>query len=427
MKINLNNYIRKSEFAKNTLTLTIGTSVAQAFPILFYPVLARIFEPADFGLLATLTSITAILTVLSTGKYEGSILITRTKKDAANVIAMVLIISLVFLLLSTIVFLFLSEEFAKWFKEPKLKTWLLICPLSAYSLNIFNCYNEWCVRNKYFTALSVNKITNSAAITLNKLFLGIVRISSSGLVLGDLAGRVMSAGGCIFRFLKKDYDLARQVTVLRMRILAKRYSDFPRFSLPDQLVDTVNTQLSTLMIAYVFLSAEVGLYAMARNVLSVPINIISIAVRDVFRQRANEEWEKKGNCKDIYVKVMTLMLIIILPASILLMIIFPDLFSVLLGQNWRPSGIYARILMPQVAILFMFRVVSSVFIIANKMKASFIWQLYSISLTIISLSIGCFVFKSIIETLICYVIARCIANLTRLYLTYKYSKGTTVN
>lgn len=427
MRINLSSYLRRSEFAKNTLTLTIGTSVAQAFPILFYPVLARIFEPADFGLLATLTSITAILAVLSTGKYEGSILITRTKKDAANVIALVLIISLVFLLLATIAFLLLSEEFATWFKEPKLHTWLWICPLSAYAIIIFDCYNEWCVRNKYFPALSINKVTNSAAITLNKLFFGFVRVTSNGLVLGDLVGRILSAVGCIFRFFRKDNEFAHQITVRRIKVLAKRYIDFPRFSLPDQLVDTVNTQLSTLMIAYVFFSAEVGFYAMARNVLSVPINIISIAVRDVFRQRANEEWEKKGNCVDIFVKVITLMIIIIVPASIFLMIIFPDLFSVLLGQNWRPAGIYARILMPQVAVLFMFRVVSSVFIIANKMKASFIWQLYSISLTIISLSIGCFVFKSIIETLICYVIARCIANLTRLYLTYKYSKGITVS
>lgn len=426
MSISINNYFRKSEFARNALTLTLGTSVAQAFPILFYPVLGRLFDPADFGLLATLTSITAILAVIATGKYENSILITRTKKDAVNVLALVLLISLVFLLISTVVFVPLSEEFSRWFKEPKLKTWIWICPLSAYAIIIFDCYNEWCVRNKYFTPLSVNKITNSAAVTLNKLFLGFVRISSSGLVLGDLAGRIMSAGGCILRFLKKDYDLTRQITIRRMRVLAKHYIDFPKFSLPDQLVDTVNTQLSTLMIAYVFLSTEVGFYAMARNVLSVPINILSIAVRDVFRQRANEEWEKKGNCKDIYVKVITVMLIIILPTSILLMIIFPDLFSILLGKNWRPAGIYARILMPQVAILFMFRVVSSVFIIANRMKESFIWQVYSISLTIISLSIGSFVFKSIIETLICYVIARCIANLTRLYLTYKYSKGIAV-
>jgi len=80
-------------------------------------------------------------------------------------------------------------------------------------------------------------------------------------------------------------------------------------------------------------------------------------------------------------------------------------------------------LVPNVAILFMFQVVDAVFIIANRMKASFIWQVYSITLTVISLFIGCLLFKDIKMTLISYVIARCIANLTRFYLTYNYSRG----
>ncbi len=426
-KQKLNSILRKnaleSDFFRNTFTLTIGTTVAQAFPMIFYPVLSRIYLPEEFGLLATLTSITSILVVLATGKYENSILITNTKKDAANIIMMVLALSMVFLLLTFIVFCFLTEEFSIWFNEPGLKVWLYICPLTAFSIIIFNCYNEWCVRNKYFATLSGNKIMNSASTSLSKLLFGFVKISSNGLVIGDLVGRIITAVHCIFRSLHRDGKFFFAISRKRMLVLARRYKEFPRYSLPDQLIDTLNSQLPTLMIAYTFLSTKVGYYAMAGNVLSVPVNVISVAVRDVFRQRANEEWAKVGNCRNIYVKVVRMLFIIIVPSSILLMIILPDFFSILLGKNWRTAGEYARILMPHVAILFMFRVVSAVFIIANKLRASFIWQFYSISLTIISLSIGCFVLRDMKKTLICYVIARCIANLTRFYMTYNYSKG----
>jgi O-antigen/teichoic acid export membrane protein len=413
----------KSEFAKNAFTLTMGTSIAQAFPMLFYPVLGRIFKPAEFGVLAILTSITAILTVLTSGSYENSILITKTKKDAANIVGLVLLLSSSFLLISFIVFQILSAQFSTWFNEPSLKKWLFVCPISAFAIIIFNCYNEWSVRNKYFVILSWNKIINSAATTLSKLLFGFLKIVSNGLVIGDLIGRIISAGGCVFRALRNDRMEFFQISVKRMRVLAKRYVEFPKYSLPGQLIDSFNSQLPTLMIASFFMSTEVGYYAMAGSLLTVPASVIAVAVKDVFRQRANEEWVTKGNCKSIYNKAVKMMFFIIAPTSIILIIILPDFFSLLLGKNWRIAGVYAKILMPNVAILFMFQVVDAVFIIANKMKASFIWQIYSVTLTIISLCIGCLVFKDMKMALICYVIARCIANLTRFYMTFNYSKG----
>jgi O-antigen/teichoic acid export membrane protein len=413
----------KGEFAKNALTLTIGTSIAQAFPILFYPILGRIFTPAEFGMLATITAITSILAVLATGKYESSILISDTKQDAANIVVLVFLLSFLFLLISFLVLLIFSNQFDRWFNIPGIKNWLFVCPISAFAIIIFNCYNEWCVRNKYFVKLSWNKIINSAATTLSKLFFGIVKILTNGLVIGDLIGRLISAVGCVFRVLRKDKNAFIQVSFKRMRVLAMRFIEFPKYSLPGQLIDTYNSQLPTLMIASYFHSSEVGYYAMAGSLLSVPANVISEAVMNVFRQRANEEWVQNGNCRNIYNKVVRLMFFIIVPTSIVLMFVLPDLFSFLLGRNWRIAGIYARILVPNVAILFMFQVVAAVFIIANKIKVSFIWQIFSITLTIISLYIGYFLFKDIRITLICYVIARCIANSVRFYLTYKYSKG----
>lgn len=416
----------KGEFTKNAFTLILGTSIAQAFPILFYPILGRIFKPAEFGLLAILTSITSVLTVLATGKYENSILITNTKKDAANVVGLVLLLSFSFLLVSFLVLQIFSNEISVWLNESNLKKWLFICPVSAFSIIIYNCYNEWCVRNKYFVILSWNKIVNSAATTLSKLLFGLVKATSNGLVFGDLIGRIISSGTCVFRALRKDKAEFFQLSFNRMGILAKKYIQFPKFSLPDQLLDTLNSQLPTLFLAYFFMSSEVGFYAMAGNILSVPASVIAIAMRDVFRQRANEEWVKKGNCIDIYKKTVKMMFFIIVPTSIIFVIILPDLFSLLLGENWRIAGIYARILISNEAILFIFQVVAAIFIIANKMKVSFIWQFISIILTVVSLSIGCLIFKNIKMTLLCYVIARCLANLSRFYLTYNYSKGVKI-
>ena len=243
-----NRFPVKSEFAKNAITLSIGTSIAQAFPMLFYPVLGRIFLVSDFGLLATLTSITAILTVLSTAKYENTVLIADSKNDAANIVGLVLLLSFTVLLVSLIVLQLLSDQLGGWLNEPALKKWLYICPISAYAIVIYNCYNEWCVRNKYFIVLSSNKIVNSAATTLSKLFLGFVKISGNGLVVGDLIGRIISAGSCVFKALQKDKSEFLHLSFRRMRHLAGRYKEFPKYNLPDQLLMTIGVSLPVLLI-----------------------------------------------------------------------------------------------------------------------------------------------------------------------------------
>jgi len=72
------------------------------FPLLFYPILGRIFTPEEFGLLATLTSITAILGVLATGKYDQGILIADSKKEAADLVGFTVLLSLIVLTISFI-------------------------------------------------------------------------------------------------------------------------------------------------------------------------------------------------------------------------------------------------------------------------------------------------------------------------------------
>jgi O-antigen/teichoic acid export membrane protein len=83
----------RSEFGKNILTLSSGTAFAQVIPFLFYPIIARIFTPAEFGLLATLTALITIMAEFSSGKYELGILIAKTKQDAANLAGLALFAS----------------------------------------------------------------------------------------------------------------------------------------------------------------------------------------------------------------------------------------------------------------------------------------------------------------------------------------------
>ncbi|MBD3843179.1 MAG: oligosaccharide flippase family protein [Campylobacterales bacterium] len=75
----LNKLKPKSEFSRNVLTLMTGTTIAQAIPIAISPILTRIYTPEDFAVFALFVSIVGIMAVVSTGKYEMSLIL--PKKD----------------------------------------------------------------------------------------------------------------------------------------------------------------------------------------------------------------------------------------------------------------------------------------------------------------------------------------------------------
>ena len=80
---------------------------------LFYPVLGRIFTPAEFGLLAVITSIVSVLAVVGSGRYEGGILVADDKKEAAHLAALSLLVGFVCMaVLWPVVQIFFGEQLA---------------------------------------------------------------------------------------------------------------------------------------------------------------------------------------------------------------------------------------------------------------------------------------------------------------------------
>jgi len=414
----------KSEFGKNLLTLSSGTALAQIIPFLFYPVIARIFTPAEFGLLATLTAIITIITEFSSGKYELGILVAKTRQDAANLAGLTLLLS--FLILTVIYFslqLFFADILSQILHESQLEKWWFVCPIAAFSIIIYNTYNEWCVRNKYFKNLAFNKITNSSAITLSKLFLGFVKIFSQGLVVGDVVGRLISAGSCVFRAFQKDADVFKEISFIQIKKLAKEFIEFPKLIMPGRLLNIIGQQLPVLFLGFYFNTVEVGYFAMTMLVFSVPVNVISFAVRDVFRQRANEEFKNTGNCRIIYMKVFKTLSIIAVVGSIFLILLLPFIFSVFLGNQWATAAHYAQILTIPILLSFIASSLFDVLIISNKLKINLLWQTYYAIITFLSLWLGCVFYENIFVTLCFYAVGRSSAYLLSIILSHHYSKG----
>ena len=77
-------------FARNVLTLASGTAVAQLLLALAVPVLARLYTPAEYGVLAVYSSTLTVLVVAASLRYETAIPLPREEFAAASLLALTL-------------------------------------------------------------------------------------------------------------------------------------------------------------------------------------------------------------------------------------------------------------------------------------------------------------------------------------------------
>lgn len=415
-------FIKNSSYIKNTLILTAGTIIAQIIPLAFYPILTRLYTPSDFGVFATVSSITAILSVVATGKYESVVLIADTKRAAANVIWLTLIIAFFTLFLFELIFLN-SGHIAEIFNIPSLNYWILISPPTAFLIIIFYTNNEWYVKNKYFVNLSYIKITNSASNTALKTVIGWTKILNGGLIIGEFIGRLITAFVCVFYTLKNDSVDFYFPSLKQLKVLAKRYIQAPKFVLPAQTLNTLGGQLPVLLMATSFNTTELGYFAMAMSILALPASLVSIAVRDTFRKQALDIYKQKGNSYRVYKRTLTVMAFVSLLGFSLFYLIAPQLFSWVLGQDWIIAGEYSRILVPIVAISFIAEIGTPMFIIAEKMKRLLLWQIMYFLLSLVSVLVGIYFFEDFKNTLFCFMVGRSTAHIISLYMTNRIANG----
>lgn len=423
----LNKYI-KGDFKKNTLILTGGTVLAQLINVLSYVLLGRLFSPADFGVFALFNTILGILAIVGTLKYEGAILIAKTQKDAINILALCVFLSFSILTIVLVSTLFFSDFFAEQLRMKGIAKWLFLCPITAFFFVIFNLYNEWCVRNKYFGYLSVNKMSNSGFISLSKLAIGFFNLFiGGGLILGDVFGRLFSAVGCLYRGHRLDRELLSMVSWSAIQENAKRYREFPSFFLPDQLINKFGQAMPIILLGIYYSDDYLGYFSMTLTVLTLPINVITMALKDVFRQKANQDYQEKGTCRPIFLKLLSMLVLGTILASLLVFFFLPKLFILFLGEQWEMSGVYSQILLPMIAFGFVSMSLSGVLIISNRLKESLYWQIFFLIMTTGSIYLGHLLYGDILHTLMFFSIGRSIAYLLYIAMSYKYAKNNNIN
>lgn len=342
-----------------------GTSIAQALPILFSPVLSRLYTPEAFGTFALFLSMATSLSVISTGRYELAIVLPREEKEAWHVVVLAGGMVVGFSGLILILLEMGKQPLASMLKNPEIEHWFPWVSFSVLFLGFFQIFNYWANRRHLYSQMAIARVVQSGVMVGVALVWGIIHPGSGGLIIGSLFGQLI--GVIYFASVSMDFSqnfLSLQISELFRQ--AKRYIKFPTLNSLHALIDILQLNGIVFLISSFFGKTVLGHYSLTMRALRSPVSLLGTSIAQVFYQRSSQAYGQGKALYPLVQKTITRLFFLGFPVFLFLFLIAPSLFSLVFGTVWREAGVYAKLLSPWLFVNFVYSPVSQVPLILNK-------------------------------------------------------------
>ena len=409
---------------RDVIILMVGTVVSQAIPVLASFLLTRLYSPFDFGLFQVYFSISMVLSVAVTFRYEMAIMLPEKHEDARHVMILSCLISLLFSVVVFLAVLLFRDDFAKLLKQPSLEQGLFVLPFTLFVIGIYQSFNYWSNRLKQYKRLSFSRVARSVNSSVMSVVFGFFPLfKKTGLIIGDSIGQASSAFFLGWRIAKDEPNLFRNVQKSKLKEMALRYKQFPLFNVPSGLLEKLSGHLPALLLTPFFGISVVGLFALSQRMISLPGSVIARAIGDVFRQSATEQYIKTRNCEALFRQTFKKLALLSVPPFVILFFVVEHVFVFAFGEEWREAGIYAQILMPMFLMQFIGSPLSSMFLVAEQQKKDFFLQICLFLGILLAIYGGYYIYGTARATLMLYSGVYTSKYVVELMLSYKFSKG----
>jgi len=379
----------KNEFTKHVVTLLSGSSIAQLFPLLLYPLITRVYTPEDLGLLALFMSISGLLSIVFTGRYEPAIMLPDKESDARHIFLLSLFISIFSFLVFQILFSLLATTIATSLNSPGIHHWLYWIPIFSFVFAIFQVLKYLLNRQKNYLGISVGNVLNSFTTGVLKVFFGLVYILPfAGLIMATIIGQFAGTGWFVYRVAKVKMFLPDSFSWMELKKLAKKYIVYPKFNLFHAIANSLSSNVPVFFFTTYFSGQVVGLYSLALGVAFRPLNLFSSSILQVTSQKIIEKYNAKLPIHHNYKQLIYFLIKWMTFPFILIFVFAPAIFSFIFGNEWTEAGIYLRYLLPWLYMLMFVAPLSFTPEIFYKQKKAMIIDLIYLALRFLSLYTG---------------------------------------
>ena len=337
------------KIVKDGATLISGNVWGQAMAFVAYLVLARLYTPADFAVYNIFYSYIEVLIIVSTCKYELSIVVADHDREAAATarLALRLNAAVSLVLLTAIAAIYLLTP-ARSHALPAAIA--LLIPPMVFFCGTTRVYTSLFNRFRKFGQIALSEIVTSTAGIAAKIVAAFpALLHAVGLPLGTVVGKM--AGNVNYLLRLRRLQLPRDITREELRTAAHKHRNFPLYTMPKELLNSFSYNLPFLWMALYFDKPEVGLFGLALTFTFRPVNIFNTAFEKLLYVRTAEKVRSRQSIRSDIGRFVLGVNAVALPVFVLVFCFAEPIFTFLFSGRWTGIGYYVRCLLPWVYVM----------------------------------------------------------------------------
>jgi O-antigen/teichoic acid export membrane protein len=342
-----------------------GSLASQSIASVANVVLARFFDPAEFGTLGLFLAISGFLVVASSLRLDQAIMLPRSRSRANDLTLVCIGVALLTAALVGVMALVWGGSIAAALGAPALATWLPILPVSVAVGGVTQALSVWLSRHRRFQDIARNRVWQSGSSAVAQL-VGRDWHPAAGLVVGTVLGQAV---GCA-QAVRATFGTTAHRLHWRMRTSAvsavRRYRDFPLNSLPEVMLGQCQTMMTVIVIARCWSVEANGQLLMAQRLMLLPLAMATQTTGQVIFQRLAERRSAGGPIGPSLLRAWGRLAILAAMAALAAHFLAEPVVRVVLGDRWASSGAMMRALLPQVVVLMTFGPTSSIAVVMRR-------------------------------------------------------------
>lgn len=357
------------------LKLAIGTAAGQAIVVVAAPILTRLYSPSEFGVYGIFLAIIGIVGVASTLRYEFAFPIVEDEKSVS---ALAVLSATFVLLVSAATFLvavLLWKHLEIAFSISAFRGYLWTLPLGVASVGLLSIMSLWATREERFKTLAWSRVSQGVGVVAVQLGSAALGATNIGLLIGDVAGRVISSTHIARHFYRQQLRYIAQIRLQDIRSLILRFRKFPALSAPAALFNNLGLRLPVLLLGSLYGIEAAGLFMLSQRIVGTPVTLLSQSISKVYASELGRRLRgDRSTLKPLFLKTTARLASYSFIPAIVLAFIAPAGFAIAFGPSWYSAGEYARVMMLMLACRLVDGSVSLTLTMLERQGIQFAWD-----------------------------------------------------
>lgn len=371
---------------RDIAVITGGTVISQIAIIASAPLITRLYSPEDWGTFAVFSAILGTVTVIASLHYELAIPLPVTDHEAFNVLLLAIAVVCGFALAFVPFIIIFGDKVVSLLNAQGLVRYLWLLPVSLLAFGIPQVLSMWAVRKRSFHLISTATGCQGVGQAIPQVGLGLLAPGVLGLLAGQLTGQLLGIG-VLSKGLAACPTEDRRFDVATMKQVARDYRRFPLFASWSSLINMATAQLPVLVLSYSYGARTAGFYALSFRVLQMPIRFIGQGISQVFFSAAADA-HKRGDLAGVTLNAHNKLVRLLLPATVIIAVIAPELFALCFGESWREAGTYSQFIMPWLLVGFVTSTLSLLVSVLQRQSTELGFQIMYCAVLVLSFWAG---------------------------------------